>query len=246
MKKIGFWIVLLLPVAISASHSCPRAIESCDYNTDRTLAGNEVRESIVYVISNVFGANIDSSSDRELYEAVSNELGINTTAQGFVQYQEAVNEIIAASVSECSKPAGERIGLQSVTMLAMNFSQLLEEGSLTEAREIYGKLLCLNSTREDQSNVRRKRQDDALEDFFNSLNGEQLEVIFGFVRPNTDEEQSNGAAVRPTLAFVVDNTASMGEEIESVRRLIKSFLRTERSIPLFYIYTTFNDPGKLK
>ena len=243
---MSFWLVLLLPMAISASYSCPREIESCNYSSDRTQSGNEVRESIVHVFSNIFGTNINSNTDRELYEIVSSELGINTTAQGFVQFQEAVNEIIAASVSECSKSASTRIGLQSVTVLAMNFSQLLDEGSLSEAREIYGKLLCLNSTLEDQSNVRRRRQNDnekALEDFFNSLDGEQFGVIFGFVII-IEEEKFSKTAVRPTLAFVVDNTGSMGDEIESVRRLIKSFVRTERSIPLFYIYTTFNDPCK--
>ena len=244
MKEIGFWVVLLLPAAISALNGCPREIESCSYTADRMEASNEVRESIVHVFSNVFGTTIDSNNDMELYEVVSGQLGINTTADGFVQFQEAVNEITAASASECSKPVSERITLESVAELTMNFSQLLDEGSLTEAREIYGKLLCLNSTL-DQSNSRKKRQIDskALEDFFDSLDGERLQVIFGFVI-NIDETMFSKSFIRPTLAFVVDNTGSMMEEIESVRRLIKSFVRTERSIPLFYIYTTFNDPGK--
>ena len=49
--------------------------------------------------------------------------------------------------------------------------------------------------------------------------------------------------VPPTLAFVVDDTGSMGGEISSVQRLIHSFIKTERSEPLAYILTTFNDPG---
>lgn len=245
MKGIGFWVVLLLPTAISSAlSSCPREIVSCSYSADRMEASDEVRESIVHVFSNVFGTTIDSSDEMELYETVSSQLGINTTADGFVQFQEAVNEITSASISECSKPTSERITLLSVPELAMNFSHLLDEGSLTEAREIYGKLLCLNSTI-GQSNARKKRQIDSkvLEDFFDSLDGERLEIIFGFVI-FIDEDMFSKTAIRPTLAFVVDNTGSMMEEIASVRRLVRSFVRTERSIPLFYIYTTFNDPGK--
>ena len=49
--------------------------------------------------------------------------------------------------------------------------------------------------------------------------------------------------VPPTLAFVVDDTGSMGAEISAVQKLIRSFIKTERSEPLAYILTTFNDPG---
>ena len=215
-------------------------------NIDSNYRTGKIPTAKIQYRTTLFGTTIDSSNDMELYEAVSGQLGINTTADGFVQFQEAVNEITAASVSECSKPVSERITLQSVAELTMNFSQLLDEGSLTEAREVYGKLLCLNSTL-DQSNSRKKRQIDnkeALDDFFDSLGREmRFQEIFGFVI-NIDEAMFSKTFIRPTLAFVVDNTGSMMAEIESVRRLVKSFVRTERSIPLFYIYTTFNDPGK--
>ena len=58
MKEIGFWVVLLLPAAISALNGCPREIESCSYSADRMEASNEVRESIVHVFSNVFGTSV--------------------------------------------------------------------------------------------------------------------------------------------------------------------------------------------
>jgi len=245
MGAISFWlVVLLLPAAILALNVCPKEIEQCNYAADRMQANDDVRESLAHVFSNIFNTPVNSSDHRELYEIVSSQLNITSTDDGFVQFQEAVNEISGASISECSKPVSERITLQSVAELAMNFSQFLNEGDVTEAREIYGKLLCLNSTlqQDDLGTNRSKRQSDKkeLENFFNSLDGEQLETIFGFVSSNDNVI----SVVRPTLAFVVDDTGSMAEEIASVRRLITSFVRTERSMPLSYIYTTFNDPGK--
>lgn len=52
-----------------------------------------------------------TGDDRQLYEVVSTQLGINSTDEGFVQFQEAVNEITVASASECSKPVSERVTL---------------------------------------------------------------------------------------------------------------------------------------
>ena len=46
----------------------------------------------------------------------------------------------------------------------------------------------------------------------------------------------------PTLAFVVDNTGSMWDEIDAVKDIILSFTKTERNRPIAYILITFNDP----
>ena len=77
-----------------------------------------------------------------------------------------------------------------------------------------------------------------LEAFFNSLDGERLATIFVYLTFDLNDPV-------PTLAFVVDDTGSMGTEISSVQSLICSFIATERSEPLAYILTTFNDPGML-
>ena len=92
MKVISYWMVLLLPTAIMALNSCPKEIEQCSYAADRMEATGEVTESLVYVFSNIFGTTINSSNDMELYESVSVQLGINSTTDGFVQFQEAVNK----------------------------------------------------------------------------------------------------------------------------------------------------------
>lgn len=104
---------------------------------------------------------------------------------------------------------------------------------MSEVYKIYGKMLCLQ---EDRNVAKHKRQVGCVEKFFNSLNGNQLATIFGIVNV-TDLN------LKSTLAFAVDDTGSMSEEIESVQKLIHSFVKTEQSEPHAYILTTFNDPG---
>jgi len=148
-------------------------------------------------------------------------------------------------------PERERVTLEDVTELAMTFHQLLNNSNVTEAREVYGKLVCLQSLSvQPEIGSRKKRQDDnesenqkELENFFENLGGEILATIFG-LRYIIIELEGMLHITRPTLAFVVDDTGSMSEEIESVQHLIRSFVSTERSNPISYILTTFNDPGQ--
>ena len=103
---------------------------------------------------------------------------------------------------------------------------------------MYGKLLCLrnllSSTDDGKKTKRQESPLDELEAFFDSLDGDRVATIFGIAL---------FSPVPPTLAFVVDDTGSMSAEISSVQRLIRSFIKTERSEPLAYILTTFNDPS---
>jgi len=208
-----------------------------------------VIETLVDVFSTIVGTPIEEENERELYETVSMGLNITATSEGFVRFQEAVNEIAVASLQECSRPEHERVTLDDVTELAMIFHQLLNNSNVTEAREVYGKLVCLQSlSAQPEVGSRKKRQGDdkdsenELEDFFENLGGEILATIFG-LRYIIIELEGMLHITRPTLAFVVDDTGSMSEEIESVQRLIRSFVSTERSNPISYILATFNDPG---
>ncbi|XP_065882404.1 uncharacterized protein [Dysidea avara] len=242
------WLVVLWLLGVVVSQMCPIEIEQCNYATSRQDTNDAVTETLVNVVSTIVGTPIEEGSERELYETVSTGLGINATSEGFVRFQEAVNEIAVASLQECSRPESERVSLDNVTDLAMTFHQLLNNSNITEAREVYGKLVCLLSlSQQPEVGSRKKRQDDEsknqkeLDDFFDNLEGEILATIFGlqYTIINLDGMLH---ITRPTLAFVVDDTGSMGEEIASVQRLIRSFVRTERTNPVSYILTTFNDP----
>ena len=71
-----------------------------------------------------------------------------------------------------------------------------------------------------------------VKDFFTSLSLTQF-GIFGLARRVY------------TVAFVVDDTGSMGEEIAHVQRLISDFVRSGAASPSHYILASFNDPGDL-
>ena len=46
-----------------------------------------------------------------------------------------------------------------------------------------------------------------------------------------------------SLAFVVDDTESMKDEISVVKELIKAIVKAEKYLPFYYILSTFNDSG---
>ena len=45
----------------------------------------------------------------------------------------------------------------------------------------------------------------------------------------------------PALAFVIDTTGCMSEEIGTARNVIASIIKSEQQNPYFYVLTPFND-----
>ena len=120
---------------------------------------------------------------------------------------------------------------EAASLLA-EFRSLLRSAS-PKLRVIFGKLLCLRDQRS-----REKRQDDpGLDDFFDKLSDKDLGDILGFA------ELNSGARPTASLAFAVDTTGSMHEEIDDVRELIKAFVASEKSEPFLYVLARFNDRG---
>ena len=206
---------------------------------ERVEAVEEVRASVRNVFSKALNDSTianDSLSSEEVYEHIATSVGLSPTPSGFVQFQEAVSEVIVAKLDACSKIDESNITTEYISELTKRFIALTDAKNISLAREVYGKLLCIQDLLSPSDESRKRRQADPshlLDAFFDSLDGERLAAIF-FVSIFDDP---------PTLAFVVDDTGSMGAEISAVQRLIRSFIKTERTTPIAYILTTFNDPG---
>ena len=250
MAFVSCCIVILVLLGITAGSSvCP----SEEVIIERMEATETVKESIQIIFSSVLynssGTETNSSlTDMEVYERIATSLNATVTPEGFVKFEEAISEIAASTYAACSTPEESRVQADDIPELAARFFNLTSAGNISKAREVYGQLLCLQQllTTENNTSVRERRQEgfktdlELLNEFFDMLEGHPdiVEAIFGL--SDTNDPFSN---IFPTLAFVVDDTGSMSGEIASVKHLIFSFIKVERSNPIAYILTTFNDPG---
>ena len=241
MRCVHSYCLQLLALAIGyhmvgSSFTCPtdKVIE------ERSEAAAAVQASVRSVFSKVLNDSTianDSVSNMEVYQHIAATVGVPVTPTGFVQFQEAISEVVVAKIDACSTIDKSEITTDYISTLTKRFIVLTDAKNISLARAVYGKLLCIQDLLSHSDTERERREEDPselLNTFFDSLEGERIGTIFVV---------DVFSEVTPTLAFVVDDTGSMGGEISSVQRLIHSFIKTERSEPLAYILTTFNDPG---
>ena len=189
------------------------------------------------------------------YESLAESLGSSTSDTGYSEFVEALNEIAIAEAAACSSSV-----MLNVTQLASEFthafSQELTEENLQEIRSLFGELLCAESMEQDMSptapsgtRICPSRSDCTCPmggitsiltcacEFFACLDPEDhIAPIFGFSRQT-----------HRCLAFIVDTTGSMSEEISAVRRIILDFVRSEEDLNEIrcYILVPFNDRGSV-
>ena len=193
------------------------------------------------------------STLRNIYTVVAKHYDQSVTEGGYRQFLEATNEISLAKEEACRN-------VSKITSMSLQLIQefidayKMKDQSSHPIRSAYGKLLCLNSTI-NSGESRRKRRDsggdeckcppDGLDsdftfcdfcDFYACLKGGVIEDIF-FGSQFLVEYQC--------LAFVIDTTGSMTEEISIAKDVILNFVQSEQDIGLdgCYMLVEFNDVG---
>ena len=196
-----------------------------------------------------------------VYNSLAKEFGVNSSDSGYSKFVEAIGEMTEAKLEACS--GDERPGVDSVPRLVQEFSAALNatQRDLLKLRTIFGRMLCIKDQVEMLGSSGRKRrlatvspvpcEDRTPEEctcppggvfgdcifcpceFFRCLDPENvLKPILGFVAEDIQ-----------CLAFVVDTTSSMGDEIAAAQEIIRSFIRSEEELNEVgcYILMPFND-----
>ena len=200
-----------------------------------------------------------------VYNSLAEEFGVNKSDSGYSKFVEAVNEITEAKQEACSGDV--RPGVGSVPKLVQEFRAALNttQRDLLRLRTIFGKMLCIkDEIKKLKSKGRERRQESIPEcggfrtpcfertpeeckcppggvygdcilcpcEFFRCLDpGNVLKPILGFVVEKLQ-----------CLAFVVDTTGSMDNDIDAAREIILSFIRREELNEVAcYILMPFND-----
>ena len=155
-----------------------------------------------------------------------------------------MSEISEASYEACYGSDSNLVLLEETPVLINKFEKAVHDKKSTEVRQIFGRLLCLRQKFQTNNTVVAKRQitgstdlTQELYEFYEDLQEQDIPPLFFF---DVDEDD----IPKFSLAFVVDDTGSMRDEIDSVKILIKAIISAEKSSPVFYILGTFNDPGK--
>ncbi len=182
------------------------------------------------------------------FETLVDILGVKPSEKNFNGFVVAMNEI--AQIHELCKEAQTAEEIQKLTdELVSTFSVNSKNEDISNIRELVGNFLC------NAEKTRSKRQSDEVEncecplggiqnissacEFYKCLNFSRLKSIFGF-------DQGAEDIFFPCLAFVVDTTGSMSEEIDAVKRIILEFVHAEKEFATSegcYMLVPFNDVG---
>ena len=220
----------------------------------------ESRDAVVKSVQSVFRDLVDNTSNatlpetsRDLYEAIADRFNETTTDSGFIKFTEAINEISSGYTLACSGPRETTPTADDIPRLAGEFAAAYEEGPdrVLEIRSIYGQMLCLDDllrAPEEQNRERRQAPCPAREncrcppggisdsiicscEFFDCLDqGDVLMSLFLEMRSLS------------CLAFVIDTTGSMKDEVNLATEVIKDFLGSEEGNGC-YLLVPFNDDG---
>ena len=175
-------------------------------------------------------ATSQDRSLRSLYQNLTRARGEAPSDAVYDHFVSAMSDVSQEHFKACYGPSSERVQSTNVQSLIQQFNGLRNTTRVHELRAVFAKLLCIR----DQNSRIGKRSTRGLEDFFRGLSSRDFGDIFGFT-------ETNQLVPTGSLAFAVDTTGSMWDEIQKVREIIRSFVRSEKQEPFFYVLAEFND-----
>ena len=185
-----------------------------------------------------------------LYDVISNVYQLNKTKSGLNKFIEAIGEISSGYTLACSSPPEVRPSIDDIPRLMNEFQVAFEEYDTLQIRFVCGQMLCLHDHLREQDLMRKRRQtrcpDD--EDCTCPSGGISSSIVcpceFFACLDEDDKIKSLFTDVNPfrCLAFVIDTTGSMKDEIKLATEVVKDFIRSVEDEGCFLLIP-FNDDG---
>ena len=221
-----------------------------DIKEDKEILLEKVAEKIL--VKQIFpNISLDTHNVEQTYEQIAHALGKESSTDGVNSFINALNSIQDSYASTCNSEELEIPPPSTLSKLVEDFKKAtnIHVGNSTLAQTIFGQFLCYSELENKKnSNTRFKRRaaresvlpticecpDEVSTpcEFFACLTVEEVEVLLEF--GNTDYGE-------PCIAFLIDTTGSMREEIESAKNVILQFLKAQRNSTTCYMLVPFND-----
>ena len=220
-------------------------IQEFKTSSNTTIAGNTT------TAENSTTAENTTKDQEALYSDIAASLNITESDNGRSDFVRALDVITDSYFKACYAPDCKKLtptdGHQLVVELISLLENLTETTDFTLMRQIYGKLLCLQefdvaATSKRATDFAECAQAESIMELYICLDPDEISCIFNISPKLTCESEPAEKFRGNCLAFVVDTTGSMSEEIESVKEVIASFIKSEENtLTLCYILVAFND-----
>ena len=198
-----------------------------------------------------------------LYSTLTASFGLTESEETLEQFSKVIDIISDAYFKSCYGPEEEKPTVQDASDLLQTFLTLLgNRTDFTTIRETYGKLTCLEVFQPDEIIVKPEGEDgevdllecakaESVKKLYECLDPKDLSCVFDIdIEQDCDDLETLEGDVskyaQNCLAFVVDTTGSMSNEIVATRQVITNFIQSEENtLTLCYILVPFNDFGLL-
>ena len=212
--------------------SCPTGPSVMTFLEKREESESIGLKEVVRLASSLLPVTDNSSvpTVEAAYKAALSVVEKEDNPENAAQFYEALGEITEVVYRSCF--GDMPITLGNFSSVKKQFMQALSGKQISKLREAYGFLLCLKHLSEINSRSRKRRStDDEIKEFFASTDADDLKSLF-FLSGDPY-----------SVAFIIDDTGSMSDDMEAAKCLVRAFLIAERAVPKKYILGTFNDPG---
>lgn len=199
-----------------------------------------------------------------LYNALTTSRNITASTEGLRNFTKTLEVITDSYFKSCYGPVEEKPKIEDSPAILQEFLFLLENRTeIVKIRELFGRLSCLQNFTKASSDLplmrRKKRQSmmpanlfacaqaSTLAELYDCLDAnDQFECIFNLNDPQNcgNSGQLSVKSKKHCLAFSIDTTGSMADELNSVRQVVLNFIQSEENeITLCYVMVPFNDFG---
>ena len=211
-----------------------------------------VLESIVQELLPFKISTTNEGGQSELvYEELAHVFNRSASTEGHDKFVAAVDEIYTAYTTVC-EGITDVPGSETIAGLAASFDEVtqglstISTESLSQARSIYGELLCYQE--KQRTTRRKKRQDEVVSPSECACPEELTEPchFFACLRLRVSVIKhimgfGNSALGQPCIGFLVDTSGSMHDEIAAAKRVILQFIASQADSTVCYLLVPFND-----
>lgn len=246
---------LLIQIVSVKSCSYTAINDYLDQRADATSKVISLLQDILAQSKPGLNVTMNAGNITSLYSAIASAYNKTESEEGLRGFESAIHVISESYLVFCYGQKKDQYSKDDKTRAVKTFVEHITD-SITDAttiQEDYGKVLCLQDLKSIQGNSDKQKRSSHILDcvsastilaLYDCLDPHDVWPCIFNIDPSSGDCPYNTLESQPynCLAFVVDTTGSMSQEIAAARNIINQFIQSEKNILTYcYVLVGFND-----